>query len=87
MAKQQTKGVSKTQSASAESPAARPVVAQIRPDSSTIAALAYRLWQERGCPEGSPEIDWFLAEQELCQSVKSKSPSTKRLLLTRQVGA
>ena len=24
-----------------------------------IAALAYRLWQERGGPEGSPEIDWL----------------------------
>jgi hypothetical protein len=27
-----------------------------------IAALAYALWQERGCPEGSPEVDWFKAE-------------------------
>jgi len=85
MAKQQTKVVPRAQSASAESSATRPVVTQ-QPDSSDIAALAFRLWQERGCPEGSPEIDWFLAEQKLCQSVKSKSPSTKRLL-TRQVGA
>jgi DUF2934 family protein len=30
-----------------------------------IAALAYALWQERGCPEGSPEEDWFTAEKEL----------------------
>jgi hypothetical protein len=30
-----------------------------------IAALAYALWQERGCPEGSPEEDWFRAEAEL----------------------
>jgi hypothetical protein len=30
-----------------------------------IAALAYALWQERGCPEGSPEEDWLKAEQEL----------------------
>ena len=30
-----------------------------------IAALAHRLWQERGCPEGSPEEDWFRAAQEL----------------------
>jgi len=27
-----------------------------------IAALAYSLWQARGCPEGSPEDDWFNAE-------------------------
>ena len=32
-----------------------------------IAALAYELWQERGCPEGSPEIDWFRAEHELSE--------------------
>jgi len=30
-----------------------------------IAALAYSLWQERGCPEGTSEQDWFKAEAEL----------------------
>jgi len=30
-----------------------------------IAALAYSLWQERSCPEGSPDVDWFKAEAEL----------------------
>jgi hypothetical protein len=30
-----------------------------------IAALAYQFWQERGCPIGSPEEDWFRAEQAL----------------------
>ncbi len=30
-----------------------------------LAALAYALWQARGCPEGSPEDDWFHAAQEL----------------------
>jgi hypothetical protein len=30
-----------------------------------IAALAHALWQERGCPDGSPEEDWFKAEQGL----------------------
>ncbi len=29
------------------------------------AILAYRFWQERGCPIGSPEEDWFRAEQAL----------------------
>ena len=33
--------------------------------SGEIAALAYRLWTERGCPIGSPEEDWFRAEAEL----------------------
>ena len=26
-----------------------------------IAVLAYQFWQERGCPEGSPEEDWYRA--------------------------
>lgn len=30
-----------------------------------IAALAYQLWQARGCPEGSAEVDWFKAAQQL----------------------
>ena len=30
-----------------------------------IAARAYELWRERGCPEGSPEEDWYQAVEEL----------------------
>ena len=30
-----------------------------------VAALAYALWQRRGCPVGSPEIDWTEAEAAL----------------------
>ena len=30
-----------------------------------VAALAYEFWQARGCPDGSPEEDWFRAEREL----------------------
>ncbi len=30
-----------------------------------IAALAHALWLARGCPEGSPEEDWFHAAEQL----------------------
>jgi hypothetical protein len=30
-----------------------------------IANLAYELWQARGCPDGSPETDWFQAVHTL----------------------
>ncbi len=30
-----------------------------------IAALAHQLWQARGCPEGSPDEDWFHAAEQL----------------------
>jgi len=40
-------------------------VAPIDPDRGDIAALAYQLWNNRGCPIGSPDEDWFRAENEL----------------------
>jgi hypothetical protein len=30
-----------------------------------IAALAHELWQARGCPDGSPQEDWFQAVELL----------------------
>jgi hypothetical protein len=30
-----------------------------------IARLAYRLWESRGRPSGSPEVDWFQVEEVL----------------------
>lgn len=30
-----------------------------------IAVVAYSLWQARGCPEGTPDEDWFNAEKAL----------------------
>ena len=31
-------------------------------DQEDIARLAYFYWEERGCPNGSPDEDWFRAE-------------------------
>jgi len=42
-----------------------PVVAKSEPTYEQIAALAYELWQARGCQGGSPEEDWLTAEQQL----------------------
>ena len=36
-----------------------------------IAALAHRLWQDRGCPIGSPEEDWFEAQRQLSSPVEA----------------
>lgn len=33
-----------------------------------VAARAYEIWQERGCPEGSEQENWYQAEQELLTS-------------------
>lgn len=37
-----------------------------------IAALAYELWQARGCPYGSSEEDWQRAESELRARVSER---------------
>lgn len=34
-------------------------------DHKTIESIAYHLWEERGRLIGSPEEDWFCAEQQL----------------------
>jgi len=28
-----------------------------------VSKVAYKLWEERGRPLGSPEVDWFAAER------------------------
>jgi len=30
-----------------------------------ISGLAYFYWEQRGCPDGSPDEDWFRAEREI----------------------
>lgn len=32
-------------------------------EASRIERLAYFLWQQRGMPLGTPDQDWFLAEE------------------------
>lgn len=34
-----------------------------------VKKLAYKLWEERGRPFGSPEVDWFAAEQAVYSSL------------------
>jgi Protein of unknown function (DUF2934) len=39
--------------------------ARNEPSAEEISARANRCWHERGCPIGSPEVDWHRAEEEL----------------------
>jgi hypothetical protein len=34
---------------------------------------AFFLWEQRGCPLGTPEVDWFRAEKEM--RAKTEQPS------------
>lgn len=55
--------------AAPESGLANAAVETARPhavsDCEEVRELAYSHWEARGCPEGSPEEDWFQAEQDL----------------------
>jgi hypothetical protein len=48
---------------------------ELIPDSSYesrhefVAKLAYKLWEQRGSPLGSPNVDWFAAEQAVYASL------------------
>jgi hypothetical protein len=46
-------------------PAASKEINEARPFHEEVATLAYSLWQARGCPEGTPDDDWFKAEEVL----------------------
>lgn len=35
------------------------------PPADVIAARAYKIWQQQGCPEGREEQHWWQAEQEI----------------------
>ena len=37
------------------------------PNQGEISALAYELWIQRGCPLGSPEVDWFRAKKTFAE--------------------
>jgi hypothetical protein len=41
-----------------------------------VRALAYKLWTQRGCPFGSPEVDWFAAEQAVYASLVASGTIT-----------
>jgi hypothetical protein len=41
-----------------------------------VERLAYQLWEERGRPLGSPDQDWFRAEQVLQHHLGASSPDS-----------
>jgi hypothetical protein len=46
------------------------------PDQKELELRAYYLWENRGCPIGSPEVDWLLAERE--SQTRSEVDSTEK---------
>lgn len=55
-----------------------------QPSQDRIAQLAYELWQQRGCPQGSPDVDW----EQACRMLESGSaPDNEVLSVPRPVPA
>jgi hypothetical protein len=69
MAKTKAKApTAKTRATAVVGPKNKPQETAVRPEQrndEATAALAYALWIQRGCPFGSPDEDWFRAEEEL----------------------
>jgi hypothetical protein len=42
------------------------------PTPEQIEERAYQLWEQRGRPQGSPEVDWERAERELSGEKEEK---------------
>lgn len=52
-----------------------------------VAKVAYKLWEERGRPFGSPDVDWFAAERVVYSSLVASglvAPSPNDLLHIRE---
>jgi hypothetical protein len=52
----------------------------MHPEHRSIGELAYRLWQARGCPEGSAERDWLDAEKQLTgaqRTIEQRAPEPR----------
>jgi hypothetical protein len=54
----------------------------MQPEHRSIGELAYRIWQDRGCPEGSAEQDWLDAEKQLLFGTAAADAVDKSLQAT-----
>jgi hypothetical protein len=51
----------------------------MHPEDRSIGELAYRLWQARGCPDGTAEQDWLEAEKQLRTPHSARAQSSETL--------
>jgi hypothetical protein len=48
---------------------------------------AYYLWQQRGCPLGTPELDWFRAEEQLGPQIGQSSTTPVLVTAAETIGS
>jgi Protein of unknown function (DUF2934) len=49
-----------------------------------IAGLAFRFWEERGCPQGLPDEDWYKAERIIDREQSSEQGNRNPLETVRR---
>jgi hypothetical protein len=52
----------------------------MHPERTSIGELAYRIWQARGCPEGTAEQDWLDAEKQLKSAQRAAEPTSSEAI-------
>ena len=52
-----------------------------------IEVAAYYLWQQRGSPFGSPEVDWFEAEEQMRVQTEDHSEQPTLIAAAKTVGS
>jgi hypothetical protein len=57
------------------------------PHRESIERLAYQLWEERGRPWGTPDLDWFAAEQEISSAMHSDLHEPSAITAAKVVGS
>jgi hypothetical protein len=62
-----------------KSPETLKAAATVRPTESEIAALAYQLWLDKGCPVGSEQEDWLQAEAMIENALAARCEDLWRL--------
>jgi hypothetical protein len=53
----------------------------------SVELRAYRLWEERGRPWGTPEEDWFEAESEIRAAHQAVEPEPPTITAAKAVGS
>ncbi len=59
----------------------------VPPEYERLRFLAYQLWQARGCPFGSPDVDWFQAENQIRTDQEPPNPDTTIITVAKTIGS
>jgi hypothetical protein len=60
-----------------------PVLLVTAPNREEIECLAHQYWVERGSPIGSPEEDWFRAEEEVTNRLRKQGNQGESRAMTQ----